>query len=154
MRKLSNFVAAVSLLLFVAAMLMWVRSYWRLDMLLIRLPGDCNIGFLSGRGGIRFQLLSQSPEPNAWRGDSRSGDQVFYPRASMNEVLGFSTYNGLSAAGPVWQRMITMPYPFVAGVCLAWPVTSLLLARRRRKGRGFAVEPAADAAPPAIDPPP
>jgi hypothetical protein len=47
-----------------------------------------------------------------------------------------------------------LPLWLLAAICLAWPVTSLLLARRRRKGRGFAVEPAADAAPPAIDTPP
>ena len=50
------------------------------------------------------------------------------------------------------QVFISIPLWLLAAICLAWPVTSLLLARRRRKGRGFAVEPAADAAPPAIDP--
>ena len=47
----------------------------------------------------------------------------------------------MTFGGPsVDYRMITLPYPFVAAACLAWPVTSLLLARRRRKGRGFGVE--------------
>ena len=35
---------------------------------------------------------------------------------------------------------LRMPLWLLAAICLAWPVTSLLLARRRRKGRGFAVE--------------
>jgi hypothetical protein len=49
---------------------------------------------------------------------------------------------------------LSIPLWLLATICLAWPVTALLLARRRRKGRGFAVEPASGAAPPAIDPPP
>src|SRR5688572_16630739 len=43
----------------------------------------------------------------------------------------------------------TLPLWLLASLCLAWPVTSFILARWRGKGRGFAVEPAADATPPA-----
>ena len=35
---------------------------------------------------------------------------------------------------------VRFPLWLLAAICLAWPVTSLLLARRRRKGRGFEVE--------------
>jgi hypothetical protein len=62
-----------------------------------------------------------------------------------------------SSNGPEdWTTFYDLDVPLwlLSVICLAWPVTSLLLARRRRKGRGFAVEPAADAAPPPIDPPP
>jgi hypothetical protein len=34
---------------------------------------------------------------------------------------------------------LTLPLWFVSALCLAWPVTSLLV-RRRRRGRGFEVE--------------
>ena len=36
--------------------------------------------------------------------------------------------------------VFTFPIWLLAAICLAWPVTSLLLARRRRKGRGFEIE--------------
>jgi hypothetical protein len=35
---------------------------------------------------------------------------------------------------------IRFPLYLLAAICLAWPVTSLLLARRTRKGRGFEIE--------------
>jgi hypothetical protein len=59
----------------------------------------------------------------------------------------------LSVTDDGFAREVSLPLWLLAAVCLVWPVTSLLLARRR-KGRRFAVEPAADAAPPAIDPSP
>jgi hypothetical protein len=34
---------------------------------------------------------------------------------------------------------LRMPFWLLAVLCLAWPVTSLLLVRRRRKGRGFEI---------------
>ena len=58
-----------------------------------------------------------------------------------------------SAYGPTKSVDVRVPLWLLAAICLAWPVTSLLLARRRRKGRGFAVEPDPDAAPPVIDRP-
>ena len=39
---------------------------------------------------------------------------------------------------------VSIPLWLLAAICLAWPVTSLLLARRRGKGRGFEVEVASD----------
>lgn len=39
----------------------------------------------------------------------------------------------LRMVGPVW---------LLAAICVAWPVTSFIVAWRRRKGRGFAVEAA------------
>ena len=41
---------------------------------------------------------------------------------------------------------LVLPNWLLAAVCLAWPVTSFLIARRRRRGRGFAVEAAASGA--------
>ena len=41
-------------------------------------------------------------------------------------------------------RYVEVPLWLLAAICLVWPVTSLLLARRRRKGRGFEVEVASD----------
>jgi hypothetical protein len=37
------------------------------------------------------------------------------------------------------KRVLSIPLWLLAFLCLAWPVTSFLLARRRR-GRGFEVE--------------
>src|SRR5688500_16378005 len=52
----------------------------------------------------------------------------------------------------VTLRVISIPLWLLACLCLAWPVTSLLLARRRRKGRGFAVEAGGGGPAPGIDP--
>jgi hypothetical protein len=61
-------------------------------------------------------------------------------------------HDGDEAMGPWWFRTTTINAPTFKGtywdcplwiplvLLLAWPVTSLLLTRRRRKGRGFAVE--------------
>ena len=56
---------------------------------------------------------------------------------------------------PVFTTTVTtyylgLPLWLLAFICLAWPVTSFILARRRRKGRGFEVE----ARPGAALPPP
>ena len=51
--------------------------------------------------------------------------------------------------GPQWiTRSLTLPLWLLAATCLVWPVTSFIYARRRRKEPGFAVKPAANAAPP------
>lgn len=38
------------------------------------------------------------------------------------------------------MRMMSLPLWLLAAICLAWPITSYFL-RRRREGRGFEVEP-------------
>ena len=49
----------------------------------------------------------------------------------------------------IWRGgFVVVPLWLVAFLCLAWPVTSFILARRRRKGRGFEVEARAGAAVP------
>jgi hypothetical protein len=49
---------------------------------------------------------------------------------------------------------VRVPLWMLALLCLAWPVTSSILARRRWKGRGFAVEAGGGGPAPGIDPPP
>ena len=73
---------------------------------------------------------------------------AFVPRIRSTQTT-VMTEAGLGY--PATRTDTLVPLWLLAFLCLAWPVTSLLLARRRRKGRGFAVEPAADAVPPAID---
>jgi hypothetical protein len=53
--------------------------------------------------------------------------------------------------GPEWiSYVVRLPLWLLCAICLAWPVTSFVIARRRRKGRGFEVE----ARPGAAVPPP
>ncbi len=54
------------------------------------------------------------------------------PTTAMPQGWSASTF-------PARTRRLQLPLGMLAAVCLAWPVTSFILARRR-KGRGFAVE--------------
>ncbi len=45
-----------------------------------------------------------------------------------------------TGGGIAWQTDVSVPLWLLAAVCLAWPVTSFIVARRRRRGRGFEVQ--------------
>jgi hypothetical protein len=49
------------------------------------------------------------------------------------------------------SHFLLIPLWLLAFICLAWPVTSFIVARRRRKGRGFEVEARPGAAVPPSD---
>ena len=60
--------------------------------------------------------------------------------AALYPTWGTNQY--LSNAGVASVTWIAVPLWLLAFLCLAWPVTSFILARRRRKGRGFEVQTA------------
>ena len=55
---------------------------------------------------------------------------------------------------PITTLWVSFPLWYLPALCLAWPVTSFILARRRRKGRGFEVEAKPGAAVPPPESPP
>jgi hypothetical protein len=68
-----------------------------------------------------------------------------YEAASENslEAAALPAYERrqvMTTLGPREDVDLRLPLWLLAAICLAWPVTSLLLTRRRRKGRGFEIE--------------
>src|SRR5688572_174477 len=121
--------------------------------------------------GPFFNLASATPSnwKNAFFPALTSGNTTMLVETDHREEFPLlagtgdeeSTSRPIVAAPSSWGRVyvnfpakvttLRLPLWLLAAICLVWPVTSLLLARRRRKGRGFTVEAAGAAAPPAID---
>ena len=84
--------------------------------------GGCNIGVERGYVGFAWNTQTQG----------------FGVRFRANDAL----FDIERYIGPDWglvNSWLTIPLWLLAAVCLAWPVTSLILHRRRQK-RGFPVE--------------
>src|SRR5688572_13440184 len=97
---------------------------------------DAEAGLILHPGTIRFiyqapQLIRTQPGLTAKWYDSRLVESGW--RAAL-----WPTFHNASQ-GPDRLYLFSMPLWLLAFLCLAWPVTSFLLARRRR-GRGFPVE--------------
>ena len=75
----------------------------------------------------------------AGRGDLQPGAAGFY----LDRVDPMATRSAFlphwDVSGPTW-RYVSLPLWLPCVICLAWPVTSFIIARRRHK-RGFPVEP-------------
>src|SRR5688500_15156224 len=116
-----------------------------------------------------FQITLESPWPFEVTVLASRGGEVgmyFYAEvpAADRPRPGFALYPldeyswmpgrpGIARAdlGPLKVTEVTSPLWLIAAVCLGWPVTSLVV-RRRRRGRGFEVEGKV-AGDPAADPP-
>jgi hypothetical protein len=70
------------------------------------------------------------------------------------EALWVPSFNRYGTHAGTGETVIEMPLWLLASICLVWPVTSFIIARRRRKGRGFEVEakPGAAVSPPESPP--
>jgi hypothetical protein len=75
----------------------------------------------------------------------RRGDTNMSPWWFRTTSVNAPSFRGNYSESPLW---------FLIALCLACPVTSFILARRRRKGRGFPVEAGSGGPAPGIDPPP
>ena len=90
-------------------------------------------------GQLEIQIFEETPR---W---GTSGSFGLHSSTRRSWLMWPDTFH-VPRSGLPSSDFYLIPLWLLAAICLAWPVTSLLLARRRRKGRGFAVEPAADAA--------
>ena len=82
-----------------------------------------------GNGALEMRFNPPWAEPGLSFGvGGLSSDRRYYSR-------------GLWATYQVdrWGTMVSVPLWLLAAVFLAWPVSSFIAARRRRKGRGFEV---------------
>ena len=133
LRRLFTLLSALSLLLFVAVALLWVRSYRRMDVVLYVLPPDLgNEGcYLSSRSGriwlYHYRSAGVDRQPT---GVSRkSWDVAAKPMYIPPEA--FYARRGRGPTGVSDQLMA--PHYAVALALLVAPVSAALLHRRRRR---------------------
>jgi hypothetical protein len=74
------------------------------------------------------------------------------PSSSLDDALAWGVFPTGRRVGP--EMYFTLPLWMAAVLLLAWPVTSLLILRRRRKGQGFDVEARPRPLPPDVAPTP
>ena len=102
-------------------MLLWLPVSWVYSVWLISpWPGD-HARFVFGDGVLWINIVTQAPEP------------------SLNNPMQLAVHRITERGSLDATRNAVIPLWLLAAVCLAWPVTSLLVQRRRR-GRGFEVE--------------
>ena len=131
-RRLFNLAAVVSLLLCVATLALWVRSYWRRDSVLVSLQGATETYVLESQKGIVLALaLSRSTldGPAKWSFTSM-------PAGGATELKSFYSfgYQGLSPSslsGRIW-----FPHWFFALLLAILPalhLRALICSRRHRR---------------------
>ena len=143
-RRLLNFVTALSLLLCVAVCVLWVRSYWTMDI--VHLRTHDRFYFVSTYRGTLWAgaWLRSEHDPETLN----SGHQVYaasmydaiwrkYRQADHRHVLGFH-YLSPPPGGLVSARVLVIPaacpLALAAGIPAAWLVSRLRRGRRRRAG--------------------
>ncbi len=152
-RQLFNLAAALSLLLFVAVCVLWVRSYWAADLVRLRISGRNGRGFLSltassvsARTHIASTWTSVETAPAGHFLFSRLPLNAFsWPRYSLPQRLGFSFARGMYPPTSESYTYLWLPHWAIATI-ISLPAALWLLANRRAarrlKRRGFAVEQA------------
>src|SRR5688572_5979491 len=119
-------------------MLLWLPVSWVYSVWLISpWPGD-HARFVFGDGVLWINIVTQAPEPSL-NNPMQLAVHRITERGSLDDALLPSFQHIEWPEFSVATRNAVIPLWLLAAVCLAWPVTSLLV-RRRRRGRGFEVE--------------
>jgi len=144
--RLLNLLTVASLLLCVAAVVLWVRSFWYDDQVSFS-AGERMYGMQAVRG--RIALTWTSPD-RGWRNYNGGGwshvptagrdpSQEELDEMCRSRFLGFATdaftFNPGNAAGPQTNHVLVVPHWFVVAASLAplaLPALSWARARRRR----------------------
>jgi hypothetical protein len=152
-RRLLKVLMVLSLLLCVAVVVLWVRSYWRGDCVSVavdRLPRGIAEWFVRSNDGVLYFARNDyvinnpgyDPRPLTW--DSHEANQVFAsPSAQARNphfVLGPFSLGGGNLSN-VTKIAFTIPHWFPAALAAVVPTIWLARsarARRRRRG-GFCV---------------
>jgi hypothetical protein len=146
---LLNLLAGLSLLLCIASVGLWVRSYWVFDAV-----GRNHRDFRSQRGEFYFQVFVKYSEDNKFeywnfKADNHHAVDPFKPFARCHSFIGFGTsltfFSGHDAYGwwkgkygywPPIYEIYFFPIWFVTALYFALPlmrVASLLRGRERTK---------------------
>ena len=133
----------VLLLVVAIALLLWLSlSYFFAAWLTARWP-PVEVTIASS-DGVFFLMLDNTLPPHASPGmslDFRPGHTLIWD--SVSRVVP-SVHQ--IAVGTQSVNYVFVPLWLLAAICLAWPTTSFIVARRRRRGRGFEVEATAGGA--------
>jgi hypothetical protein len=136
-RRLLNLMNALSLLLCVAACVLWARSYWRDDIVGISLERGTRAAFSHGgalgvdwwiTGGVNNFALND-PFYHVIR---RSPTRDDIPRSALPRMAELRTPNMRPSAPPLMRR-ITVPFWMVVAGTAVLPIRSAV--RRRRSIR-------------------
>src|SRR5687767_3048848 len=106
-RRLPNLLTVLSLLLCVAVCVLWVRSYWAIDV--IKLGSARLHKATSGGGGVMLLSLEYYRREGDWRtGMNRATGHLSAYAETRHDYLGAT---GVSGAGPGrrWERLV---YPY------------------------------------------
>src|SRR5688572_21687111 len=144
LRRVTQVMRMLLLVLGSALMIWFPVSYFLL--VVAALP---RFGVTAGHGGFAIQWVRGQPPLYLF-----NDPEFTITRAPDDEGApwGILLPGWIKLEGPRFVvAILQIPFWLLAAVCLAWPVTSFLV-RRRRRGRGFEVETKA-AGDPAADPP-
>jgi hypothetical protein len=149
MRRRVSRISRVGLVLVGVALLFWLPiSYFFMAGAYSPWPRAC--GFSSTHGAVYFYchyemplppgvtVTSRIPYPTTPNADFRSTkDFLHFEPFLIPRDAWIPRFDRLS----VWNvAVLRIPLWLLAVVCLAWPVTSFVIARRRRGTRGFEVQ--------------
>jgi hypothetical protein len=153
-RRLLNLLTAISLLGCVAVGVVWVRSYWRSDMLRVRRVGPapdggvrCSQVTIGWRAAVIYigrQRWTQEGPPDdgagvsvgSWPAGPGSWDAGFNPGA-IRRQLGRLAWVEDPPSGSTRVTFLTLPaWPLVA-LLAALPAARLYRRTRRRRGAGL-----------------
>ena len=124
--------AQFTLAAFGAALLVWFAASFAVGGMIVGSEPSARVGLYAGDGLLRLVIQDPSfPDQRAADALRRNREPSWRRPTSTYMGWGGATRGGLA-------RVINIPLWLPALLCLAWPVTSFLLARRRRR-RGFPV---------------
>ena len=100
----------------------------------------------------RLQIHAQRVSSETWsvrslplEGDSPAALAAFFEGPYYLPARYYYAHHNVAIS------FIAIPFWLLAFLCLAWPVTSFVIARRRRRGQGLPVEAKADSAVSTVD---
>ena len=121
MRRLFTLMAALSLIVCMASIVLWKRSYQATDIMDTPIGEHREVGFVtwSGRVRIVYAMSEKSPFWTEWSVQSSVVDQMHQPFDVEQED------------GNIYIRAITLPFWFL--VLITVPIPAVEIARRIRK---------------------
>ncbi|MDB5171386.1 MAG: hypothetical protein JWN51_159 [Phycisphaerales bacterium] len=148
-RRLFTAIAAISFLICIATMLLWIRSYWRWDTLSQTTPDAAgrlrliSIESVNGRLVIGVAHNSSRNLPN-WTRDGRflhtqDASTVTFYRTTLRQWIGFDFNRFTSRRSGASEWHLTIPSWFIALLTAGAPAVWLmpLVRRKNRRRPGF-----------------
>jgi hypothetical protein len=136
-RRLLNLLTALSLLLCVAACVLWVRSYWTVDLIVFS-PTRDSYSVWSQRGEVCLRRLGNTDMPDRWQHHStpvQGFSRYVPPQSERRRPGGFWWESGaLNFPRPLRYQVVVVPYWFILAVCILAASPALLRRRRHRVG--------------------